>query len=195
MDKEQLQLSFQNYFDNMGDGVQWDRLSTPMEIHSVLKGNYLFQQGDKVDRFFFLHTGLVRYVSVSKEGKEYTQTFAKGPRIVGSTRAMVSQTPVLFSIQALEDSIVLSYSWADFFQQMRQDKAFLECYCHFLEHIFIIKEEKESAFAKDSAEKRYLDFCTDYPELKDKLPQQQIASYLSITPVALSRIRQRLKRG
>ncbi len=77
---------------------------------------------------------------------------------------------------------------------MRQHKGFLECYCHFMEQIFILKEEKESSFVKDSAEKRYLDFCVDYPELKDKIPQQQIASYLSITPVALSRIRQRLKR-
>ncbi|WP_191602320.1 Crp/Fnr family transcriptional regulator [Marinomonas algicola] len=195
MDKTQLQLSFQSYFNNMGGDIQWNRLSLPMEIHSVLKGDYLFQQGDSIKRFYFLHTGLVRYVSLSHEGKEYTQTFAKGPRIIGSTRAMVHETPVLFGIQALEDSLILSYSWKDFFQQMRQDKGFLECYCHFLEHIFIIKEEKESAFAKDSAEKRYLDFCADYPELKDKLPQQQIASYLSITPVALSRIRQRLKRA
>jgi len=63
----------------------------------------------------------------------------------------------------------------------------------FLEQIFIAKEERESAFVKHSAERRYLDFCADYPELKEQVPLQYIASYIGITPIALSRIRQKLK--
>lgn len=194
MDRTQLQSSFQHYFDNMGHDIDWGKFTQSMMIQPILKGEFLFQQGEPCDRLFYLHTGLVRYVSVSETGKEFTQTFAKGPRIIGSTRAMVTNKPVLFGIQAIEDSMIISYHWASFFEEMRHDKGFLECYCHFLEHIFIIKEERESAFVKESAEKRYLDFCVNFPELKDKIPQQQIASFLSITPVALSRIRQRLKR-
>lgn len=195
MDRMQLQNSFQSYFDNMGHEIDWRKLTLPMEIHPLQKGDYLFQQGDIANRLYFLHTGLVRYVSVSETGKEFTQTFAKSPRIIGSTRAMVTQAPVLFGIQAIEDCMIMSFSWASFFEQMRHDKGFLACYCHFLEQIFISKEERESAFVKDSAEKRYLDFCSDYPEFNNHIPQQQIASYIGITPVALSRIRQKLKRG
>jgi CRP-like cAMP-binding protein len=194
MDSLQLQNSFQRYFDNMGYGIDWNHFTQSMTIQPIRKGEFLFQQGDKVDSLFFLHTGQVRYVSVSETGKEYTQSFAKAPRIIGSTRATIKKTAALFGIQALEDCMIISYQWHSFFDEMRQDKGFLECYCHFMEQIFILKEEKESAFVKDSAEKRYLNFCVDYPELKNTIPQQQIASYLSITPVALSRIRQRLKR-
>ncbi|WOD09179.1 hypothetical protein [Marinomonas sp. GJ51-6] len=82
---------------------------------------------------------------------------------------------------------------AAFYEQMRQDKNFLEFYVKLLERIFISKEERESAFMKHSAERRYLDFCVAFPELKDTIQQQQIASYIGITPVALSRIRQKLK--
>jgi CRP-like cAMP-binding protein len=89
--------------------------------------------------------------------------------------------------------MVSSYTWQAFYAQMRHDIGFLECYAKFLERIFIVKEERENAFVKHSAERRYLDFCAAYPELKDSIPQQQIASYIGITPVALSRIRQRLK--
>ncbi len=195
MDSQQLQDSFQAYFNDMGHKIDWSKLTQPIDIHPIKKGDYLFQQGECAERLYFLHTGLVRYVSVSEAGKEFTQTFAKSPRIIGSTRAMVTQSPVLFGIQAVEDSMIISYHWQAFFQEMRHDRGFLECYCHFLEQVFIIKEERESAFVKDSAEKRYLDFCADFPELKNKIPQQQIASYLGITAVALSRIRQRLKRG
>ena len=193
MDRVQLQNNVFSYFNKLGDEIDWRALSTPIEVHLIAKTQYLFQQGESAERLYFLHSGLVRYVSVSSEGKEFTQTFAKGPRIIGSTRAMVTQSPVLFGIQALEDSIITSYNWAEFYQQMRHDKAFLECYIYFLEAIFIAKEERESAFVKDSAERRYLEFCVSYPELKDQIPQQYIASYIGITPVALSRIRQKLK--
>ena len=155
----------------------------------------------------------MRYVGVSDAGKEFTQTFVKGPRVIGSTRAMVTGMPVLFGIQALSDTMVISYPWAEFFQQMSQDKGFLASYMAFLEQIFIslkksgivrsvrgpsggymfAKEERESAFVKHSAERRYLDFCADYPELKEQVPLQYIASYIGITPIALSRIRQKLK--
>ncbi|MBU1466362.1 MAG: Crp/Fnr family transcriptional regulator [Gammaproteobacteria bacterium] len=195
MDRTQLQNSFEAYFNELGYDIDWQRLTVPMDVHVIRKGDYLFQQDDFANRLYFLHSGLVRYVSVSDEGKEFTQTFAKSPRIIGSTKAMVTETRVLFGIQALEDSMVSSYTWQAFYAQMRHDIGFLECYAKFLERIFIVKEERENAFVKHSAERRYLDFCAAYPELKDSIPQQQIASYIGITPVALSRIRHRLKLG
>jgi CRP-like cAMP-binding protein len=199
MDQAQLKSRFQKYFLDLSarelgsNGIDWSLLNLPIEVHSVEKGDYLFQQGDVVNRLYFLSVGLVRYVSVSDTGKEFTQTLVKGPRIIGSTRAMVTESNALFGIQALESSIILSYPWKAFYNKMREDKAFLECYSHFLERIFIAKEERESAFVKLSAERRYLDFCADFPELKSAIPQQYIASYLGITPVALSRIRKRLQ--
>ncbi|GGN35564.1 MULTISPECIES: Crp/Fnr family transcriptional regulator [Marinomonas] len=195
MDRTQLKNSFEAYFNEWGYEIDWQRLTVPMDVHVIRKGDYLFQQGDFANRLYFLHSGLVRYVSVSDEGKEFTQTFAKSPRIIGSTKAMVTGSTVLFGIQALEDCMVSSYPWQAFYAQMRQDIGFLECYAKFLERIFMTKEERENAFVKYSAERRYLDFCMTYPELKNTIPQQQIASYIGITPVALSRIRQKLKLG
>jgi CRP-like cAMP-binding protein len=195
MDRTQLKNSFEAYFNEWGYDIDWQRLTVPMDVHVIRKGDYLFQQGDFANRLYFLHSGLVRYVSVSDEGKEFTQTFAKSPRMIGSTKAMVTETRVLFGIQALEDCMMSSYPWQAFYAQMRQDIGFLECYAKFLERIFMTKEERENTFVKHSAERRYLDFCMTYPELKNTIPQQQIASYIGITPVALSRIRQKLKLG
>jgi CRP-like cAMP-binding protein len=195
MDRIQLQNSFEAYFNEWGYEIDWQRLTVPMDVHVIRKGDYLFRQGDAANRLYFLHSGLVRYVSVSDEGKEFTQTFAKSPRIIGSTKAMVTGSTVLFGIQALEACMVSSYPWQAFYAQMRHDIGFLECYAKFLERIFMTKEERENAFVKHSAERRYLDFCMTYPELKNTIPQQQIASYIGITPVALSRIRQKLKLG
>jgi CRP-like cAMP-binding protein len=190
----QQQNNFRAYFDTLGGvDIDWQRLTLPMDNHLVCKGDFLFRQGDTANRLYFLHTGLVRYVSVSDQGKEFTQSFIKGPKIIGSTRAMVMDTKVLFGIQALDNCVISSYPWKAFYEQMRQDKSFLECYVHLLESIFILREEQANAFVKHSAERRYLDFCANYPDIRASVPQQYIASYIGITPVALSRIIKALK--
>jgi len=43
-----------------------------------------------------------------------------------------------------------------------------------------------------TAEERYQKFIKTYPELFEQIPQNQIASYLGITPQSLSRIRKKL---
>jgi CRP-like cAMP-binding protein len=64
----------------------------------------------------------------------------------------------------------------------------------YVETLFIEKEKRERRLLSEDAATRYLSFQKDYPGLEDKIPQYQIASYLGITPVALSRIRKKLNK-
>ncbi|MDF4946925.1 Crp/Fnr family transcriptional regulator, partial [Vibrio parahaemolyticus] len=43
-----------------------------------------------------------------------------------------------------------------------------------------------------SPEERYQLFCAHYPDLKQRITDSQIAAYLGITPISLSRIKARL---
>ncbi|MDO6474185.1 Crp/Fnr family transcriptional regulator [Alteromonas sp. 1_MG-2023] len=192
MDKACLRKQLEDFFGHYQSGIDWSGLNLTPEVHVLPKGETLFRQGDCSSRVYFLNTGLVRYYSVSEEGKEYTQTLAKAPRIVGSTRAMTMGLPAQFSIEALQDSVAISFHWPSFFESMKNNLAFMQAYALFLTDIFISKEEKESMMVKHSATHRYVSFCSDFPELNTVLTKQQIASYLGITPVALSRIRARL---
>ncbi|WP_416305141.1 Crp/Fnr family transcriptional regulator [Neptunicella sp. SCSIO 80796] len=193
MDRQHFRQQLADFFDQYHAGTDWTRFTLGFEVHAVKRGDCLFRQGDQSAQMYFLSSGLVRYYSVSESGKEYTQTIAKAPRVVGSTRAMTLGQPALFTIEALENCIAISFPWKPFYAQMSQDLAFMHAYAKFLEAIFIRKELKESAMVKHSATQRYLDFCSDFPELKDSLPKQQIAAYIGITPVALSRIRAQIE--
>ena len=46
---------------------------------------------------------------------------------------------------------------------------------------------------KNSPEQRYIELIKEYPDIINKIPHYYIASYLGITPVSFSRIRNRLK--
>ncbi|MBM6552130.1 Crp/Fnr family transcriptional regulator [Marinomonas ostreistagni] len=193
MDKQYLTRQLMRFFDQYQAGIDWRPCNTEFKVHTLNKGDCLLQQGEPCSNMFFLCSGLVRYYSVSQNGKEYTQTIAKAPKLVGSTRALGLVQPALFNIEAVCPSVAISFPWQSFYQQMSQDLAFTQAYAKFLESIFIAKEQKEYAMVKHSATQRYLDFCRDFSELKDVLPQQHIASYIGITPIALSRIRAQLK--
>lgn len=56
-----------------------------------------------------------------------------------------------------------------------------------------IKEEKELLLLTESPQARYQHFLRSFPALEARVPDHQIAAYLGITPISLSRIRKRLK--
>ena len=54
---------------------------------------------------------------------------------------------------------------------------------------------READLAQRSAGERYQELLATQPDIVDRVPLHQIAAWLGITPVALSRIRRRLARG
>jgi CRP-like cAMP-binding protein len=61
-----------------------------------------------------------------------------------------------------------------------------------LEANYIAMHQRINESLSASAEERYLAFLRRYPQLVRQIPQNQIASYLGITPQSLSRIRKEL---
>jgi CRP-like cAMP-binding protein len=61
-----------------------------------------------------------------------------------------------------------------------------------LEANYIATHKRINDSLSTSAEERYLKFVETYPMLFEQIPQNQIASYLGITPQSLSRIRKEL---
>ncbi len=175
------------------DTTDFDKFGLKAKLKSYQKGQLLITQGQPAPKLFFMVKGFVRYLSVSAEGKEFTQSFAYAPSITGSTRAMTRNIDALFSIEALDDVICLEFEWLTFFEQMKSQPGFLTAYNRLLENMFIKKEEREYAFVQHSAEQRYLTFLDKNPQLRDKIPLKMIASHIGITPIALSRIRNKLK--
>ena len=53
------------------------------------------------------------------------------------------------------------------------------------------KEQKERYMLLNTPQQRYQHFCRNYPELLARLSDYQIAAYLGITPISLSRIKKR----
>ncbi|MGR6874513.1 Crp/Fnr family transcriptional regulator [Pseudomonas sp. HK3] len=193
--QNQLQ-DFTAYFSGNNitiDADDFSKFGLKGELRHYKAGQFIINQGQLAPNIYFLMKGYVRYLSLSEDGKEFTQSFASSPGIAGSTRAMSQQTKSLFSIEALDDVLCLEFDWHVLFETMKDKPGFLMAYNSLLENLFIKKEEREYAFVQQTAEQRYLNFLAENCQLRDKLPLKMIASHIGITPIALSRIRKKLK--
>jgi CRP-like cAMP-binding protein len=58
-----------------------------------------------------------------------------------------------------------------------------------IQNAFIASTQRVAATLAKSAAERYDAFIEKYPQIEQRVPNHQIASYLGITPQSLSRIR------
>jgi CRP-like cAMP-binding protein len=63
---------------------------------------------------------------------------------------------------------------------------------HLLQNAFVALQERILSGMSETAEERYLNFRKKYPAMDARIPQNQIASFLGITPESLSRVRRQL---
>jgi len=165
--------------------------SHSVSLRDYDKGEFLLEHGQRDSGLFLIVKGLVRFVYLSPEGKEYNKSFAAEGEFVGCLLSMLSAQSCRFSIQALEQCQCLYLSNAKRKQLYQQYPQWERVGRILVEQLALKKEAREAEFLLDSAETRYQRFISQHPQWAERLPQYHIASYLGITDVALSRIRHR----
>ena len=173
----------------------WLKIQPLFTEITLKKKDYFIEDGQFATRFGFLKSGVIRAFYRDPQGKEYNKYFFTSPTIVGGYTSLITGRPNRIIQQALTDCELLV---ADY-------RAFLQLYdtCPDLERVgrkyaeayFVEKEKKEVEIILYSAEKRYLLFREQYPQLEQQISQYHIAAYLGITPTQLSRVRKKLSLG
>jgi CRP-like cAMP-binding protein len=159
-------------------------------FHSVKKGTLLLKEGQKSKDSYFVLKGCIRtYYIIDGEEKTtgfYTEMDALTPHCV------TSKTPSQYNIRCVEDSI-LTISNADMEVEMNSKFPKFEMMCRKLSEELLAKQQIDfDEFKTSSPEKRYLNLLQKRPDLIQRVPQHQLASYLGIKPQSLSRLRARI---
>ena len=171
---------------------EWKYISKHLDFRVYDTGELLFCTGDFLNEIFFILDGIVRFYYLTEEGKEFIKHFAMENDFVGSFSSMVLKTPCRFSVQALEKTEVFALPLKIIEEGYQRHHAWERVGRKHAERIAVKKELRECEFLLDSAEVRYRRFRSEYPGLVNRIPQYHIASYLGITDVALSRIRNKI---
>ncbi|MCG7923247.1 MAG: Crp/Fnr family transcriptional regulator [Candidatus Thiodiazotropha lotti] len=159
---------------------------------SVARHDCVFRQGDQDGMLYFVISGLLKAYYVSFEGKESIKSFIQAGSTIGSLSATYKGLPCTFSLMALEDTQLIRLPFKELVDATHNSHAIAEEVIQILLTLSMRKEQREYEFLSLPAEERYLNLCKRDPELVTRLTQNDIARYLGITPVALSRIKKRL---
>ena len=155
-------------------------------------GETLVNQGGQNRKVAFLASGLMRAFSTLETGKEITKNIFSPISFVGAFSSIVKKEPSKFCYEALTDTVLYEIDFEEFKAVTQQNIQISNLYNRILEYIFILYEQKLIEDITLNATERYLKLKSKIPDIESLIPQYQIASFLNVSPVQLSRIRKAL---
>ncbi|MBS4040916.1 MAG: Crp/Fnr family transcriptional regulator [Flavobacteriales bacterium] len=162
-------------------------------IIPVKRKQKLLTAGEICKDYFFVVSGCFRMFGVDDKGFEHNIQFAAENDWIADIGSFYSQKTSQLNIEALEVSQVLRIHQQDLFELFTTIPKLNRIFKVMIEHKYIELQNRVLQNFSSTAEQRYLAFLEQYPHLKNRLPNTQIASYLGITPEFLSKIRKDLR--
>ncbi len=155
------------------------------------KGQHIFMQGDLDKSLYFVQSGLLKAYYTSKNGKESIKSFLLPNDTIGSLASVYSKDNCSFSLLCLEAVVLRKIPFNIVYEYGRKNLKIANEIIEFLLHLEMKKEKREYEFLCLTAEERYTMLLKTTPTLVEKVTQNDLARYLGVTPVGLSRIKKR----
>lgn len=186
-------IRFKNYLTHVIeiDNDSFDNATKYFEVEKISKGDYLVQERQICGKIAYISDGLFRIFNL-KDGVEVNTCFCKENSITSSFRSFINQTPSKESIQAIENSTVITISWSNInklqnesaiWQKLRQTLTDKEC---------VRLSDRATSLSFESALEKYENILKYQPEIVQRVPIQHIASYIGVSRETLSRIRSKI---
>jgi len=173
---------------------EWEKIKFYFKEKTIYKGDHLFKVDDDINEFYFLIDGIARYYYLTLDGKDFNKSFAyKKGHLLSSISSVIGLEKSPFSVEVLSDEFIVLYiSYEDFINLGFEYKSWHKLTLKIYEHLIIKKEKREADFLLLNATQRYEKFLIEYKEIVNIIPNYQIAAFLGITQIALSRIRKNI---
>ncbi|ATN04681.1 Crp/Fnr family transcriptional regulator [Chryseobacterium indologenes] len=170
---------------------EWAFIAGHFHRKVYAKNEVITQQGNIENFLSFVESGLVRsYIPDDEYG--YTFNFGFEKEFTCAYDSFLTQTPSDYEMQALTETVVWQISYDDLQQVYSQTHVGNHLGRFASEKLFLAKNKRELSLLQLTAKERYLKLFTEQPELLKLVPLKYIASYIGITPQALSRIRRQI---
>lgn len=172
-------------------------LSEFFKMHgkTVLKNKHslVFSQGQPDRHLYFVQSGLMKAFYVTEEGNESIKSFITQGDVIGSLSSALDKKSCTFSLVCLSDCQLLSLPFELLTAESRHDLHLANEVMNLLMQFAMKKERREYEFLCLSAEQRYVSIKENSPQLLSQIKQHDLAKYLGVTAVGLSRIKKRVE--
>ncbi|MFN8260190.1 MAG: Crp/Fnr family transcriptional regulator [Chitinophagales bacterium] len=166
-----------------------DYLISKLKVKKLRRKQYFLQEGDVCKSQGFVYKGCLRAFEVDAKGVEHVVLFTPEDWWVGDIYSFYTGEPTRLNIEALEDTELFVFdknSLEDLYERIPKMERYFRL---LLQNALISLNQRIISSMSKSAAERYCDFIHKYPQIEQRVPNHQIASYLGIKPESLSRIR------
>lgn len=169
----------------------WAFFSSKLKEVRLKKNTTILKVGEIENYLSFISTGIIR-LYIPREESDLTFGFVFENEFVTGFDSFLTQCPSEYQIETLCETVLWKISNYDLQEVYEKTNNGNIIGRKMAEKMFLIKSKRELSLLSKTAEERYLDLFSDRPKLLQQIPLKYIASYIGITPQALSRIRRRI---
>ncbi|WLT30698.1 Crp/Fnr family transcriptional regulator [Geothrix sp. PMB-07] len=166
-----------------------------LKMVRVAAGETVFQAGETHPYIYVVRKGLVKLCYWLPDGTERIKSFGEAGGLFASMAALEPGGLTSFAVVALEASELERVELACLEQLGQRHLAWQRCLTGAVKRYALRKEIRERDLLILKPLERYQTFLAAHPDLARRVPLKDLASYLGITAVSLSRIRARLNRA
>jgi CRP-like cAMP-binding protein len=186
---EQIRHYFEDNF-NLTDS-DWQLFSSKLVKTEFQKKQLILKAGQTENYLSFIEKGIIRFY-IPKEDNDLTFSFSFDNAFVSAYDSFVTQLPSTYHVETITNTVLWRLTYNDLQEIYSKTEIGNVIGRHASEELFLKKSNRELSLLNDTAEQRYLKLFSEQPKLIEKIPLKYIASYIGITPQALSRIRKRI---
>lgn len=171
---------------------QFNLIAVHLKVKSFEKSEMILMKGDVSSQGYFVLTGLLRSYSIDSKGKTHIIQFAPEQWWLSERNGLLFNEPSDFFIDSVEATraVILTKDFMN--EAAKHVPCMNDLNNNMLNNAIRFMQKRINMLLSATAEERYLNFITLYPNLTLRVPQWMIASYLGITPESLSRVRKDL---
>jgi CRP-like cAMP-binding protein len=184
---ENIKKVISNYIEINDE--EWIYYSSKFRVKEIKKKEIILTKGSICRDVFFVVNGLLRLFLVDNDGEENTFHFSLENTFSADYESFLKKIPSNYSIQALEDTTVVLMSFEmlhDGYKKLRNGEKLGRLLAE--EYFFIFNDKIQSIYTKTPIE-RYNNLNKKFPKILQRIAQHYIASYLNISSVHLSRLK------
>ena len=169
----------------------WQIFSSKLIRKELPKKHLLLKAGHTEKYLSFVEKGIIRFY-IPKEENDLTFTFIFENAFVSAYESFLTKQPTTYNVETLTQTTIWRLSFDDLQTVYQETEIGSTIGRKSAENLFLKKSKRELSLLTQTAEQRYLDLFTEQAHLLKLIPLKYIASYIGITPQALSRIRKRI---
>ena len=150
----------------------------------------LVHEGTIAGNLYYIESGAAR-VWFDHDGKEITVQFLFEGDFIASIESITSGEKSWYNIETIEPMVAYAITSESFQQKLQEFPHVREFYYQYIQQSLLAYQQRIVSQIKNTPEQRYKELIRKSPDIIKRVPQHYIASYLGITSVSLSRIRNR----